>query len=305
MKPEQFEAFLAQAGVDAGAVGAAERLLLPEPQVDEARTTRPGTGFAPPALLHVRSDALRAAGIEAAFDEDGRTLVLTARQDLAFELAECGGPFTSGEGGTRFHVATDRPSAFGLWSVAGPLAIGSIDARAIELRVVHAWPAPPLRTDIVVPSWNRLHTTMAAGRVARGFEPGATEADTISARRWLRSLTIDQRTLIERFAIVRARGIEAQLARIQDGLGVEQQLDFVWQGICWDRDDVEGIRVLLREAGTGPALTAALRAVDEAGRAVRFSWPSDIDVHDDRLQRVSEADPGAWWGSTRRQVVWL
>jgi hypothetical protein len=306
MRSEQFEAFLAQAGVDAGAVGGAERLLLPEPQVDEARTARPGMALAPPALLHVRSDALSAAGIEAAFDEGARTLVLSARQDLAFGFAESGARFTSGEpGGTRFHVATDRPSAFGLWSVAGPLAIGSIDARAIELRVVHAWPAPPLRTDIAAPGWNRLQATMAAGRVARGFEPGATEADTISARRWLRSLTIDQRTLIERFAIVRARGIEAQLARIQDGLGVEQQLDFVWQGICWDRDDVEGIRVLLREAGTGPALTAALRAVDEAGRAVRFSWPSDIDVHDDRLQRVSEADPGAWWGSTRRQVVWL
>ena len=42
MTSEQFEAFLAQAGVDAGAVGAAERLLLPEPQVDEARTARTG-----------------------------------------------------------------------------------------------------------------------------------------------------------------------------------------------------------------------------------------------------------------------
>ena len=47
MTSEQFEAFLAQAGVDAGAVGAAERLLLPEPQVDEARTTRTGTAFVP------------------------------------------------------------------------------------------------------------------------------------------------------------------------------------------------------------------------------------------------------------------
>ena len=44
MTSEQFEAFLAQAGVDAGAVGAAERLLLPEPQVDEARTARDRRG---------------------------------------------------------------------------------------------------------------------------------------------------------------------------------------------------------------------------------------------------------------------
>ena len=63
--------------------------------------------------------------------------------------------------------------------------------------------------------------------------------------------------------------------------------------------------MLLREAGAGETLAPALRGVDDAGRAVRFSWPSDVDVHDERLQRVSEADPGAWWGSTRRQVVWL
>src|SRR4029453_8643040 len=75
MTSEQFETFLAQAGVDAGAVGDAERLLLPEPQVDEARTAPAGMAFAPPALLSVRSDALSAAGIEAGFDEDARTLV--------------------------------------------------------------------------------------------------------------------------------------------------------------------------------------------------------------------------------------
>jgi len=330
MTADQFEAFFAQAfpgesspgraspggsGVDAGAIGDAERLLLPEPQVDEARTARVGGSVLPPSLLEVRSDALGAAGIAAGFDEATRALVLTAPAGLAFGLAELGQRCTSGEaGGTRFHVPTDRPSAFALWSAAGPLALGSVDARAIELRVVHAWPAPPRWNDSGVKSdsgvvlsgpVSRWDQTTAAGRVARGFEPDASEADAIPARRWLRTITADQRALIERFAIVRAGGVEAQLARIQDGLGVDLQLDFAWQGICWDRDDLEGLRVLLGEAGAGHALVAALRAVDAIGRAVRFSWPSEVDVHDDRLQRVSEADPGAWWGSTRRQVVWL
>ncbi len=311
MTTEQFEAFLAQAGVDAGAVGAAERLLLPEPQVDEARTARIGVASTPPALLHVRSDALGAAGIAASFDENTGALVLTARADLAFGLAAPGELCTSGEsGGTRFHVSTDRPSAFGLWTTAGPLAIGAVDARAIELRVVHAWPAPPTLNDSgvgldsgVVRHRSRWDETLAAGRLARAVEPGASQAATIAARRWTRSLTADQRTLIERFALVRAREIEAQLIRIQDGL--DQPADFAWQGLCWDRDDVEGVRVLLREAGAGEILALALRGIDDTGRAVRFSWPPDVDVHDERLQRVSEADPGAWWGSTRRQVVWL
>jgi hypothetical protein len=237
-------------------------------------------------------------------------------------------------------VATDRPSAFGLWSVAGPLAIGSIDARAIELRVVHAWPSPTGLNDSgaesrpndsgaeprpnhsgaeprpndsgvdlhsgVVRHRSRWDETLAAGRIARAIEPGASQAATIAARRWPRGLTADQRTLIERFAIVQARDIAARLDRLQTHFGpADASLDLTWQALCWDRDDVEGIRVLLREAGAGQALTAALRAVDESGRAVRFSWPSDVDVHDERLQRISEADPGAWWGSTRRQVVWL
>ena len=334
MTSEQVEAFLAQAGLDAGAVGAAERLLLPEPQVDEARTARTGAGFAAggldAGLLHVRSDGLSAAGIEARFDEDARTLVLSAREDLAFGLADR-------QVGTRFHVPADRPSAFGLWSAAGPLAIGSIDARAIELRVVHAWPSPsglkdsgvqidsgvemhandsgvePRPNDSgvglhsgVVRQRSRWAETLAAGRIARAIEPGATQAATIAMRRWPRTLTADQRALIERFAIVQVRGIAARLDRLQTHFGpADASLDLAWQALCWDRDDVEGIRVLLREARAGEALTSALRAVDEAGRAVRFSWPSDIDVHDERLQRISEADPGAWWGSTRRQVVWL
>jgi len=334
MTSEQVEAFLAQAGLDAGAVGAAERLLLPEPQVDEARTARTGAGFAAggldAGLLHVRSDGLSAAGIEARFDEDARTLVLSAREDLAFGLADR-------QVGTRFHVPADRPSAFGLWSAAGPLAIGSIDARAIELRVVHAWPSPSVLNDSgvqidsgvemrrndsgveprpndsgvglhsgVVRQRSRWAETLAAGRIARAIEPGATQAATIAARRWPRTLTADQRTLIQRFAVVQVRDIAARLDRLQTHFGpADASLDLTWQALCWDRDDVDGIRVLLREAGAGEALTSALRALDETGRAVRFSWPSDVDVHDERLQRISEADPGAWWGSTRRQVAWL
>jgi hypothetical protein len=151
----------------------------------------------------------------------------------------------------------------------------------------------------------RWAATAAAGRLARRIEPGGSEAASITARRWLRGLTANQRALIERFAIVQARDIAGRLSRLQDGLGPDTSLDFAWQALCWARDDVEGVHVLLREAGTGGALAAVLHGVDTTGRAVRFSWPSEVDVHDARLQVVSEADPAAWWGSTRRQVVWL
>ena len=299
MTSEQFEAVLAQAGVDAGAVGATERLLLPEPQVDEARTSRTGVAFVPPALLDVRSDALGMVGITAGFDEGARTMVLSAADDLPFTLDPAVGPDAHAS------IAAHEARTFVLACDAGPLAIGAVDARAIELREVFGWPAPPIRDEVNVTAWNRWQATRAAGRIARGMEPDATKEDAVAMRRWPRTLTVAQRSLIERFAIVKARSVAAQLDRIHNGLGLDQALDFEWQSVCWARDDVEGIRVLLREAGAGQALTAALRAVDEAGRAVRFSWPTEVDVHDERLQLISEADPGAWWGSTRRQVVWL
>ncbi len=332
MTPETLNTFLAQAGLDAGAVGAAERLLLPAPQIDEARTAPPSAAFARPGLLNVgllqvRSDVLGAAGLVAGFDEDARTLVLSAPEDLSFTVTPADdsgvvGMTTVDDSGvvakpvTFAAVPVRQASAFVLACAAGPLAIVSFDPRAIGVRAVHAWPAPPVWDaandsgvvrveDSGVDGAPRWGATVAAGRLARRIEPGASEAASIAARRWLRGLTANQRALIERFAIAQARDIAAHLSRIQDGQGLDASLDFAWQALCWGRDDVEGVRVLLREAGTGDALAAVLRSVDTTGRAVRFSWPSEVDVHDARLQIVSEADPGAWWGSTRRQVVWL
>jgi len=54
---------------------------------------------------------------------------------------------------------------------------------------------------------------------------------------------------------------------------------------------------------SGAELAEFLATVDAIGRAVRFSWPSELDVHDARLQRVSEMEPAAWWGSTRYPVL--
>jgi hypothetical protein len=132
-----------------------------------------------------------------------------------------------------------------------------------------------------------------------------SEAAAIEARRWLRGFEPGQRALVERFAVVCARTLASRLARLQTTLRPDDDsLEETWAWACWERDDLEGVRVLLREAGAGAALAAALQDADVTGRAVRFSWPSGIDVHDERLQRVSEGDPGAWWGSTRGHVAW-
>ena len=317
--PDVRQMVLARHGLDAGAMGPTEVLRLPQPAVDEARTARPASARA--EALHVRSDALAAAGITARFDDETATLLLSAPEDLAFRVialpTAAAAPLA-----THATLPASAPASFVLAGSTGPLAVASVDPRSLQFSVVHGWPAPPIdawiagidRSDRGVleaggtgprPPESRWTATQLTGRIARLMRARGSEAAAIEARRWLRGIDAGQRALVERFAVVCARTLAARLARLQTALQPDDaSLEETWAWACWERDDLEGLRVLLREAGAGAALAAALQAPDATGRAVRFSWPTGIDVHDERLQRVSEGDPGAWWGSTRGHVAW-
>lgn len=316
---------LARHGLDAGAIGPTEVLRLPQPAVDEARTARPASTAA--ELLNVRSDALAAAGLTARFDDTTATLLLSAPEDLAFRVIGVLAVPAVGGGAaatlvTHATLPAAPPASFVLAGSTGPLAVASVDARSLQFSVVHGWPAPPIdawlagidRSDRGVldaggtgprPPASRWTATQLAGRIARLMRGRGSETAAIAARRWLRGIEPGQRALVERFAVVCARTLAARLARLQISLQPDDaSLEETWAWACWERDDLEGLRVLLREAGGGATLAAALQEPDATGRAVRFSWPTGIDVHDERLQRVSEGDPGAWWGSTRGHVAW-
>jgi len=319
MTPDVRQLVLAQHGLDAGALGPIEVLRLPQPAVDEARSARP-TGSPSADPLIVRSDALASAGLTARFDDATRTLLLSAPEDLAFRVIAVPAPAASPLV-TRATLAAGEPASFVLAGATGPLAVASVDPRSLQFSVVHGWPAPPVeawlatidRSDRAVldsgaearASASRWEQTQAAGRIARLMRAPGSAGAAVEARRWLRGIEPGPRALIERFAVVCARTLAARLARLQTSLQPDDDsLEETWAWACWERDDLEGLRVLLREAGAGAALGAALQEPDATGRAVRFSWPSGIDVHDERLQRVSEGDPGAWWGSTRGHVAW-
>jgi hypothetical protein len=123
---------------------------------------------------------------------------------------------------------------------------------------------------------------------------------------WARGLTSVQRAALERFAAVEAGHLAVRLTRLQETFDVQDLASTArWRALCAQRDDLEGLRVLLREADvdTGAELATWLAEVDAIGRALRFSWPTELDVHDGRLQRVSEMEPDVWWGSTRHPVL--
>jgi hypothetical protein len=63
------------------------------------------------------------------------------------------------------------------------------------------------------------------------------------------------------------------------------------------RDDLEGVRTLLLEAGGSERLDAALRPVDQAGLALAARLPRGFRLRDERLRRIALGDPAAWWAS--------
>jgi hypothetical protein len=130
--------------------------------------------------------------------------------------------------------------------------------------------------------------------------PSLTEAP-LSPRLWFGQLTARHRALIARRAIAHGQILVADLEDCRDALvPTNQRLAATWLDLCHRRDDLEGVRVLLRSVDVSEveALETALRDVDAVGKADRFSWPPEIEVDDERLRLVALSDPGAWWGST-------
>jgi hypothetical protein len=328
---------LAKAGVDETAVGKPQSFPLSWLSVDEAR----GPGVRLEAPLHVRSDVLHHIGVRATYDPATQRMTFSARDTLpiAIEPGAAGGDTTAaGEQS----VPTDGHREFVIASPEGvPLASCRFDTGRAEFALVEAWPRPPLadwhaaagdaewtllaREEVLRGGvLSRWQAVVIAGRLARVFRPAdadaalqamltgaraSSPADAMTqARTWPRTLTPLQRSAIERAAVVVAHGMAYSLSQHLEASDLvrpaEYEMDLSMRVLFCDRDDLEGIRVLLREADAdaGAALAAALDEVDAIGRALRFSWPTEVDVHEERLQRVSEADPTAWWGSTRYRV---
>lgn len=218
-------------------------------------------------------------------------------------------------------------------------ALALVQHRREDLRVqpVYPWADPPIdawdqaddttlnaMTQKRAMQADRWERTLVAGMVARLVEPppgtararlqglmsgtdsgaqSATGGPAVPAgpRSWFRQLSAGHRALVARRAVGRGQVLAADLGDCRDALvPTNQRLASTWRDLCHRRDDLEGVRVLLRSADAREveALEAVLRDVDALGKAVRFSWPPEIEVDDERLRRVALSDPGAWWGST-------
>jgi hypothetical protein len=225
-------------------------------------------------------------------------------------------------------VTLQQDGRFLIESAAGsPMVVGWRDSRNLLLRPVYPWAAPPVEewTTMTTDRWmqDRLSQgaradawtrTSLAGQLARLCEPESRDVAALIAsgrlqdlvsevelapRRWARALPPSEKAALEQQAVRRAEALGDDLTDLFDTLSADMaEASESWAHLCHRRDDIESVRLLLKEAGTGAALDAALEALDRTGRAVRINLEASLTSDDERLRRVALGDPSAWWGST-------
>lgn len=156
-------------------------------------------------------------------------------------------------------------------------------------------------------------TGVAAGMLARLVEPAHLGRDRMAAlvagrvdpelarpRQWARSLSPAAAATLERHAVVRAQALLSPLVAVEPRIDEDApRWPAEWVALCRSRDDLEGVTILLHEAGRGERLEAALAPVDDLGRRVAAGVPLRRVPRDERLRRAALNDPDAWWGLAR------
>ncbi len=208
-----------------------------------------------------------------------------------------------------------------------PLVLGWKEPGALLLSPVYAWPSPSVEEWLVKTqdSWMQTRIEQAAGadiwartslagQIARLCEPEVRDVAGLIAsgrfqdlvgeaelapRRWARTLDLASTQALEHQAIRRAEALGDDLTDLFETLSADMgEASATWVRLCHRRDDIESVRVLLREAGAGTALEAVVTQADRTGRAIRINLDGTVSAADERLRRVALGDPSAWWGST-------
>lgn len=114
---------------------------------------------------------------------------------------------------------------------------------------------------------------------------------------WVREIPPEGREKLARRAIARVLALGYDLDRLREELDPD---DEVWRDdlldFCRDRDDLEGVRVLLNWAGAGRELEPFLACFDEEARLFVRSIPV-VELDDEQLYRASVTCPTSWWTS--------
>jgi hypothetical protein len=256
------------------------KLTGPPDEPPRARPSRAG-----PGALHVDVD-------------DPSTLLL--------DLDSAGATLLTMPDGTGVVLAL-RPEGLHLVRVLSPLEawcrscgdkwlVREVESRFAEHGGHGLWPAT---VGAGVFSRLRLPPEGGAGQAAiEALLAGRVDPEPARPRAWVRSLRAEDRRAVDARGAREATALERSITRLADEPAPE---DSGWRDdltrAAQARDDLEGVRVLLHDAGGGQGTDAALGPIDRAGRALVARLPRGFRLPDERLRRIALGDPGAWWGA--------
>jgi hypothetical protein len=326
--PPQMQQELEALGIAPDMLGPADRLVLPAPGPHAALDASSPAARGP--LLPTHSPVMEALGLEMEIDPGSGALRVISRGAVAFQVRPGlqGVQAEAADEAGIAHVTLQQTGRFLIETAGGtPLVLGWKEAGAVLLSPVFGWPTPSVEEWIVNTQDTWMQTRIAqavgadawartslAGQLARLCAPEVRDVAALIAsgrlqdlvsetelapRRWARALDPVSTQALEQQAIRRAEALGDDLTDLFETLSADMtEASATWARLCHRRDDIESVRVLLREAGTGTALEAVLTHTDRTGRAIRINLDGTVSADDERLRRVALGDPSAWWGST-------
>lgn len=207
---------------------------------------------------------------------------------------------------------------------SGALIVGRIE-RAAEIPPLAEVPAPPV-SEWLQGWWDRwlcreaharlrrrdsYQNAAAAGLVARCVLPpdaatgaawlestrrGEVVAVLAAPRRWARELGEEARNALVELALAEVDMLFAAIDDLIDSLDPESE---EWRqeliSTCERREALEGVQLLLHEAGSGERVAAAVAALDARGARFVRSIPVLPLLASELLERAAEIDDDSWW----------
>ncbi len=313
-------------GVSLQMLGPAEHLPLPAGGPQQALQAGPRAAG---STLAAHSPTLDTLGMRLELEPEARAVRVISRHGASFRVRPgLRGPALVADEAGMARVELEQQGRFLIESLGGmPLLVGYTENAALRLQPIYSWPSPPLEEWIVssndmwmqdeakagigADAWTRTslagqlarlsesETRDVAALIAAGHLQDLVSEGELAPRRWARGLDTASTTALEQQAVRRAETLRDDLEDLFDTLSADMgEASWAWRRLCHRRDDIESVRVLLREAGAGDELDGMLAEADRVGRAVRINLDGSVSAVDERLRRVALGDPSAWWGST-------
>ena len=145
------------------------------------------------------------------------------------------------------------------------------------------------------------HTAVAAALYATCGPPNRTggivpHAVNSPAHRWIEQLNLQQRSAVQVSAAARVDRLWLTMNRLENEfLPADERWRAVFVEWCLEREDLEGVRQLMKWGQFAGHLLEAIAVFDRAAFVFARSVPVEVPTGEEQLRRAAVLRPGAWW----------